>query len=315
MIKNSIKFESVSNGPGETYCIKKKKGADMRFRVINISVVGFIFLIFGICTSATGAELEWQIEKKIELESPAIDMALSLDGQRAFLLDKKGNLNVYKVDGALEGTIPVGKEFDHIQPGPSPELIFISNRKKKTIDLLTIDFVQDINIEGAPFKGPENAPVVLSLFTDFQCPYCAQVGPQLEEILKDFPKEVKLVYKNFPLRNHRYAVEAAKAAMAAHKMGKFWEFHDLLFKNYNKLSKEKIDEIREELKLDKEEFEKYVKDPKTMQTIANDYQNGVDAGVRGTPSLFLNGKLVKNRRPEALKTSIEAELKKLESKK
>lgn len=291
----------------------------MQIRVINSFMAGVIlvilFLIFGICTSAVGTELEWQIEKKIDLESPAVDMALSLDGQRAFLLDKDGNLNVYKSDGSLEGTISLGKGFNLIQPGPSPEILFLSNSKKKSVDVLTINFVQQINIEGAPFKGPEDAPVVLSLFTDFQCPYCAQVGPQMEEILKEFPKEVKLVYKNFPLRSHRYAAEAAKAAMAAHKMGKFWEFHDLLFKNYNKLSKEKIDEFREQLNLDKKEFEKYVNDPETMQAIANDYQNGIDAGVRGTPSLFLNGKLVKNRRPEALKDSIKAELKKLQSEK
>lgn len=287
----------------------------MTTRVINIFAVGFFFLIFGLCAPAMGAEMEWQIEKKIELKSPAIDMAVSIDRQHAFLLDDKGNLSIYKLDGSLEGSIPVGKGFDHIEPGPSPEIIFLSNRKTKSVDLLTLDFIQEINTKGAPFKGPENAPVVISLFTDFQCPYCAQVGPQLEEVLKEFPKEVKLVYKSFPLRMHRYAMDAAKAAMAADKMGKFWEFHDLLFKNYNKLNKEKIDEIREQLKLDKEEFEKYAKSPEIEKAVTDDFQNGVDAGVRGTPSLFLNGKPVKDRSSEGLKKSIKAELKKVQSKK
>jgi protein-disulfide isomerase len=136
------------------------------------------------------------------------------------------------------------------------------------------------------------------------------MGSFLEEILKEFPKELKLVYKGFPLRNHQYAIDAAKAALSAHKMGKFWEFHDLLFENYNKLNKEKIDEIRTQLKLDQKEFQQYVNDPKTMEMIRSDYKDGISAGVRGTPTLFLNGKQVKNRSAEALKQSIKAELEK-----
>jgi len=254
--------------------------------------------------------MEWSVEKKIDLKSPAIDMTFSLDGQQQFLLDEEGNLNIYKIDGTLQGTIPVGKEYNLIHPGPEPGTIFLGNRQEKTVQILTIDLIQKINIEGSPFKGPQNAPVTLILFTDFQCPYCSQVGPFLEKILKEFPKELKLVYKGFPLRNHQYAIDAAKAALSAHKMGKFWEFHDLLFKNYSNLNKEKINEIRAQLKLDQKEFQRYVNDSKTMRMIRNDYKDGISAGVRGTPTLFLNGKQVKNRNAKALKQSIKAELEK-----
>jgi protein-disulfide isomerase len=254
--------------------------------------------------------MEWQLEKKITLKSPAIDMTFSLDGQQQFLLDEEGNLNIYKIDGTLQGTVPVGKDYNIIQPGPEPGTIFLGNRREKTVQVLTVNLIQDITIEGSPFKGPQNAPVTLILFTDFQCPYCSQMGSFLEEILKEFPKELKLVYKGFPLRNHQYAIDAAKAALSAHKMGKFWEFHDLLFENYNKLNKEKIDEIRTQLKLDQKEFQQYVNDPKTMEMIRSDYKDGISAGVRGTPTLFLNGKQVKNRSAEALKQSIKAELEK-----
>lgn len=255
--------------------------------------------------------MEWQLEKKITLKSPAIDMTFSLDGQQQFLLDEEGNLNIYKIDGTLQGTVPVGKDYNIIQPGPEPGTIFLGNRREKTVQILTINLIQDITIEGSPFKGPQNAPVTLILFTDFQCPYCSRMGPFLEEILKEFPKELKLVYKGFPLRNHQYAIDAAKAALSAHKMGKFWEFHDLLFENYNKLNKEKIDEIRTQLKLDQKEFQQYVNDPKTMEMIRSDYKDGISAGVRGTPTLFLNGKQVKNRSAKALKQSIKAELEKI----
>lgn len=283
-----------------------------RFKMITI---GIFFIIIGFCASAIGAEMEWSIEKKIDLKSPALDMALSVDGQQAFLLSEDGNLNIYKMDGALEGTIPVGKGFDRILPGPTPDTIFLSNRGKKTVELLTVDLIYPIDIKGSPFKGPEDAPVVITLFTDFQCPYCAQMGPILDDILKAFPKEAKLVYKSFPLRNHQYAMDAAKAAMAAHQMGKFWEYHDLIFKNFSSLSPEKFKEFRTELKLDEKEFEKHLNDPKIEEKIKSDFQNGIDAGVRGTPSLYINGKQVKNRRPEAIKEMIKLELEKSKSKK
>jgi predicted DsbA family dithiol-disulfide isomerase len=259
-------------------------------------------------SKGSGPNMDWHIDKKFDLKSPAVDMVMAPDGQREFLLDEAGNLNIYKLDGSLEGTIPVGRKYNLIQPGPEPYTIFLGNREDKAIQILTIDLIQHIDIEGSPFKGPQDAPITLVLFTDFQCPYCARLVPILEETLKTFPKELKLVYKSFPLRMHQYAVDAAKAAVAADKMGKFWEFHDLLFKNYNTLDKAKIDAIREQLKLDKKEFEKYVNDPKTIEKISNDYKNGIEAGVRGTPALFLNGKQVKDRRIEALKQSIKKEL-------
>jgi protein-disulfide isomerase len=252
--------------------------------------------------------MEWRLDKKMDLKSPAIDITVSLDGQQQFLLDEEGTLNIYKIDGTLQGTIPIGKDYNLIQPGPEPGTLFLGNRREKTIQILTIDLIQKITTKGSPFKGPQNAPVTLILFTDFQCPYCAQMGPFLEGILKEFPKELKLVYKGFPLRNHQYAVDAAKAALVAHKMGKFWEFHDLLFKNYNKLNKERIDAIRAQLKLDLKEFQEIVNDPKTMEMVRNDYTDGMNAGVRGTPTLFLNGKQVKNRSAEALKQRIKTEL-------
>lgn len=287
----------------------------MKAKRLNLIVMGVFFIISGFCVSALAAEMEWNIEKKIDLKSPALDMALSMDGQKAFLLGEDGNLNIYRMDGTLEGAIPVGKGFDRILPGPTPDTVFLSNRQKKSVELVTLDFIYAIDIKGSPFKGPEDAPVVLTLFTDFQCPYCAQMGPFLDDILKTFPKEVKLVFKNFPLRNHQYAMDASKAAMAAHQMGKFWEYHDLIFKNYSSLSPEKFKEFRTQLNLDEKEFEKHLNDPKIQEKINSDFQNGIDAGVRGTPSLYMNGKAVKNRRPEAIKESIKLELEKSKSKK
>jgi len=134
--------------------------------------------------------------------------------------------------------------------------------------------------------------------------------PLLEQVLEKNPKDVKLVYKNFPLRNHKFARPAAIAALAAGKQGKFWEFHDLLFKDYNRLNEQKFQEIARELNLDMEQFEKDQKDPEILALISRDMSEGSQAGVRGTPTLFVNGRLLRNRSLAGFQDMIDKEVKK-----
>jgi protein-disulfide isomerase len=134
--------------------------------------------------------------------------------------------------------------------------------------------------------------------------------PVLEQVLEKYPNEVKLVYKNFPLRNHKSAMPAAIAALAAEKQGKFWEFHDLLFKDYNRLNEQKIKEIAQQLNLDMEKFEKDRKDPRIRAMINRELSEGNRAGVRGTPTVFINGRLLRNRNPAGFQELIEKALKK-----
>ena len=119
--------------------------------------------------------------------------------------------------------------------------------------------------------------------------------PVLEQVLEKNPNQVKLVFKNFPIRNHEFAMPAAIAALAAEKQGKFWEFHDLLFKDYNRLNEQKVKEIARQLDLDMEKFEKDRKDPRIRAMINRDLAEGNRAGVRGTPTIFINGRLLRNR--------------------
>jgi protein-disulfide isomerase len=127
-------------------------------------------------------------------------------------------------------------------------------------------------------------------------------------VLGQYPKDVKLVFKNFPLQNHAYAMKAATAALAAQSEGKFWELHDLLFKNYNQLNDKKVKEIVKELDLNEKEFEKKMADPQIIQKVRQDSMDGIAAGVNGTPTLFINGKLLRNRSLEGFKEIIEKEL-------
>jgi protein-disulfide isomerase len=138
--------------------------------------------------------------------------------------------------------------------------------------------------------------------------------PVLEQVLERYPDDVKIVFKNFPLRNHKFAMKASTAALAAESQGKFWEFHDLLFKNYNKLNDQKIREIALGLGLDQTEFNKKMKDPKITAMIRQDVQEGGQAGVRGTPTVFINGRRLNDRSLKGFQAAIDKELQKLSKK-
>ena len=135
--------------------------------------------------------------------------------------------------------------------------------------------------------------------------------PVFEQVLEKYPQDVKVVFKNFPLRNHKFAMKAAIAALAADSQGKFWEFHDLLFKNYNKLSDQKIQEIAQAVGLNLEEYEKKKKDPATERRIKQDLSDGRQAGVRGTPTIFINGIRLRDRSLNGFQAAIDKQLQKL----
>lgn len=129
-------------------------------------------------------------------------------------------------------------------------------------------------------------------------------------MLEKYPNDVKLVVKHFPLPSHKFARPASTAALAAHQQGKFWEFHARLFENYRALNDTKIEEIAVELQLDMEKFAADRKSPDINALIERDIRNGKAIGVRGTPTIFINGKRVKNRSMQAFQQMIEAEISK-----
>ena len=139
--------------------------------------------------------------------------------------------------------------------------------------------------------------------------------PQLEQLLEKYPTEVKVVFKNFPIPSHKYAFASAMAAMAAGRQGKFWEFHDELFKNYNRLNEQKVENIVKQLSLDETKFNKDKTNRELINHIQQDYKEGIKIGVRGTPTVFINGKQFKKRRTmKSMAAEIEAALKKQKAK-
>jgi len=166
--------------------------------------------------------------------------------------------------------------------------------------------VYDIPIEKSPVRGPKDAPVTIVEFSDFQCPFCAEAKPLLEQVLQAYPKDVKLVFKQFPLGSiHENAVAAAKATVAAGHQGKFWEMHDILFVNNRDLSYDKLKDYAGRIGLNVPLWEEDFQALDVQQAVSRDVRTGKAADVDGTPTFFVNGRRVMDRSFESFKSMIE----------
>jgi protein-disulfide isomerase len=132
--------------------------------------------------------------------------------------------------------------------------------------------------------------------------------PLLEQVLEKNPDTVKMVFKNMPLRFHQFAEPSARAALAAFKQDKFWQFHDELFKS-EKLSNEVINNIAVDLELDMAQFNKDKNSAEITKMIEKDLMDAQKVGVTGTPTIFINGKKLKNRSLQGFQMMIDQELK------
>ncbi len=171
--------------------------------------------------------------------------------------------------------------------------------------------VYTIELGEAPIRGNPNAPVTIVEFSDFQCPFCARAQPILEAVLEKYPDDVRLVYKHFPLSFHKAARPTAIASLAAMEQGKFWEMHDVLFDAASDLDAEKIPEYAEQAGLDMERFNRDMEANKAAYDgmVTADYRGGGEVDVRGTPTLYINGKKVRVRTVEGMSAMIDAALK------
>jgi protein-disulfide isomerase len=167
-----------------------------------------------------------------------------------------------------------------------------------------------IPVDGAPVRGPADAKITLVEFSDFECPYCSAAVKQVDIVMAAYPKDIKLIYKQFPLSMHPHAEIAAEASLAAREQGKFWEMYDLLFKNFRQLSRPSIMAMAKELGLDMDKFTADLDSGKYKAVVEKDLADGETAGVYGTPSFYINGKQYNGEVTlAALKPILAAELK------
>jgi len=277
---------------------------------IGIAIVFLSAMMSLFLGAASGqpSDIDWTPVDQIQLELPPLDVESTADGELVFVL-MPGKVVVYdKTANRQLNQIPVGQGYDRMVYAPGPETLILTNSSTKELKVIHIDQVYKISLEGSPFMGPENAPVTIAVFDDYECAYCAKMEAVFSQLLAKYPKELKLVIKQYPLRNHPNARQASIAVIAAHKQGKFWEFHSQVFANQTELSTTKLDEIAESFDLDMTQFKKDLLSHDVLSMIVRDVREGQKIGVKGTPTLFLNGKRVKDRTFSSLDELIQREL-------
>lgn len=169
----------------------------------------------------------------------------------------------------------------------------------------------NVSLDDDPSTGPENAPITIVEFSDYQCPFCIKWHDEVfSRLLKDYEGKIRFVYRDFPLESiHPEALPAAEAANCASEQDAYWQFHDALFGQKNGLGAEAYVSYATELGLDVEKFTACIKSGKYADEIRADIENGSSIGVSSTPTFFVNGMVIIGAQPyEVFKQLIDKEL-------
>ncbi|MBI4256877.1 DsbA family protein [Candidatus Uhrbacteria bacterium] len=150
-----------------------------------------------------------------------------------------------------------------------------------------------------PSLGSRTAAVTIVEFADFGCPYSRESSFVIRELALQYPEDVRFIYRDFPLSDiHPIAQKAAEAGECAQDQGKFWEYHDKLYQNQNDLTQDRLVEFAAELNMNAYQFETCLDSGRYADEVIEDYQAGVEAGVRGTPTFFINGNRIAGAIPK-----------------
>ena len=245
-----------------------------------------------------GKLLEQEVDSKIPDPTDA--------EMEAFYMARKDRINrpLEEVKEPLRQSMKQGK----VQQ--AREEFFQGLRQRNTVAVFLQPPKIEVRYDPSRVRGNPNAPVTIVEFSDFQCPFCEKAYPVVKGMLSKYDGKVKLAYLDFPLREiHPRAQSAAEAARCAGEQDKFWEYHDLLFENQSKLDPASLAQHAVTLGLNAEQFKTCIADGKYRTEIEHDYQEGVQAGVDGTPGFFINGILLSGAQPAAaFEKVIDAEL-------
>lgn len=188
------------------------------------------------------------------------------------------------------------------------QAVFDQLKKDNQVSIKLSEPRQVVEAKG-PARGPSGAPVTLVEFSDFQCPFCGKAHDTVEQVMQTYAGKVKLVFRNFPLDFHKNAEKAAEAAMCANEQGKFWEYHDVLFKNQQTLEVPQLKDHAKDVGLDTTSFSACLDSGKYKKAIDEDMAAGQRVGVTGTPAFFINGVMINGAQPfDEFKKVIDQEL-------
>ncbi|MEK6752992.1 MAG: thioredoxin domain-containing protein [Chloroflexota bacterium] len=152
--------------------------------------------------------------------------------------------------------------------------------------------IVDVSWQNAPVRGSLDAPIQIVEFSDFQCPFCKASQSTLDLVLKKYEGRVLLAYRHFSLPMHEQAIPAAEAAECAREQNKFWEMHDLIFQNAQKLSITIYDSFADQVGLDLDKFKACISEHRYLDAILKDQKDGETYGITGTPTFFINGHMI-----------------------
>jgi protein-disulfide isomerase len=183
------------------------------------------------------------------------------------------------MEDAIEGSVERKRTAPQRRPGePDPDAVY------------------RVPADGRPSLGPDDALVTIVQFSDFECAFCEKIAPTVKALVERHD-DVRVVFRNLPLAMHKNAPQAAKAALAAHQQGKFWEMHDALFAHRKRLGDAPWNEFAEEIGLDVSRFEADLQDPALEAMIEEDMAIAGQYNVRGTPAAFINGRFISGALP------------------
>ena len=151
--------------PCGSQSVEGYKGPKMKKRSVIFFLTAVMFTT--LCYPVKG-EVEWDVKETLKLESPPVDLAVSLNGRYLFVLTDQGSILIYSGDGKLEDKILVGRQVDGIKVGPEEDVLLLTSKKNRTVQIVLLEFIKDIDVSNSPFKGPADAPVEIAVFSDFQ---------------------------------------------------------------------------------------------------------------------------------------------------
>jgi protein-disulfide isomerase len=266
------------------------------------------------------------VEKLVKAEATKRGMANEDALVKAEVEDKitpPSDAEIQKVyDGAKAGgQLPPEVTMEQVKPeiikmlseqGKREKAQALFNELKSKAEMQILLPEKRVQVEATgPSKGPENAPITIVEFSDFQCPFCSRAKNTVYEVVTSYGDKVRLVFRHFPLSFHQDAPKAAEASACADDQKKFWEFHDKLFSNQQALKVDDLKKAAADLGLDTARFNECLDSGKKAELVKKDMSAGEKVGVSGTPAFFINGIMLSGAVPaEEFKSIIDAELKK-----
>lgn len=243
-----------------------------------------------------------------------------------FMIDKSGKYAVLgmpiatstfedtDIKGIKKGMIALGRNSYPLLLTEDSKYIIAGEVIDTTVDKAK-ETMDRISLDNVPTKGNKNAKVTIVEYSDFQCPYCNRANPIIDNILKDYKDKVKIVYKQYPLPMHNWAMPASIATICAYQTSgdeAFWKLHDKIFENQQNITlataNDKFKEYAKEIKIDEAKFGECLTDPKVSTKVQQEMAEGQSVGINSTPSFVVNGILVKGANEQGLKSAVEASL-------